>query len=1228
MGGSTVSTRPIRRTKGQKPCVSRVRGEIHLASTAPGVDNAAEEVTTHNAMIILVVGMHRSGTSLVARGLHAMGANLGERIDTEPHPANPHGHWEHADVWRAQERLLIRFGREWHSSPGPLPPRWMEWPDTQETIDRFVAIARAEVAARGHWLVKDPRSSLLIPLWKAVARRVDTTLRILRIYRGVDEVVASLADRNGMPRDFAARIWVNHQRSIDRDTAGLESRTFRHDAILRDPQSAFAEMGDFCGLPDAAGCASSAAALVDPSLWHQRHPVAPDRDATADDALVPPDVELDPPDLGRVLVVMRTRWRIHMLPRAIRSVLSQTYPNWFLQIVNDGGPPHLVESEVLPYRRLLLGRLGILHLDRQHGMEAASNAGIAAAAGDFIAIHDDDDTWSPDFLARMVAKLQTGGHAAVVSRSRMVWERWTGGDHVPQRMVECGPTSERVTAADLAERNQFPPIAFLFRRQVYDEVGPFHEGLPALGDWHFNRRVATRAPIEVHPETLASWHLREPADSMPNSPRVDHWRSDQFVRSWPDVQPLPEFFGQARQVRLWGEGTSLDGFQRMPLPGSGSTAEAAAEPLLPAGIYLVRFPFPGEHASDAVDHGSFRAVLAGGAADRETVPLVARAGEHAAVLLNARQPILALGLQAGSGPVELLPAATELVRLGDPLGQFEDFAGPPRLPDVLCIGAQRAGTTWLHAALQSHPYVWPSEIKEFHQFDWDGRDSVVGEFRQRQALAALKGFADGTAGPDREHQVRRLLRHAFPPAHSWENYASMFASAPPDRLACDFTPAYATLDESQVDDIVRMMPHIKVIFILRDPVTRAVSGAIHDLGMAGITAPTEAELLHACLDASNVLRTDYLRTLDLWRRTLPEGRLLVLFHDDIARDPEGVVNRTCDFLGIDPPPSRGDGVGSIALPRNSGRATVAWPELARVKAALSVRWLPMLVELDRRFGEPFRQWRLAAEARQRAAEAARLHAGAGGDNTVVDNLAQWDMQDPWPKDGDEWDGQARACGVAYEDWKAGITARYGPLLATGGTVLELGPGHGRWSDWLIERAGLLVLCDISPNCLDACRSRLAGRGRVRTHVSQGDDLPADLTGQVDAVWSYDCLVHVGPQECERYLSEIARVLRPGGIAVVHHADRPSGRLAHVVAAVRSWIRGKSDATADHGWRSRVSRRDVRRWARQAGLTVDRQETTWDGHLPSGTHRIGVPRFGDCITVLRRAEPMGPKRASR
>lgn len=1171
-------------------------------------------------MIILVVGMHRSGTSLVARGLHAMGVNLGTRIDTAPHPSNPHGHWEHADVWPAQERLLIAFGREWHSSPGPLPPRWLEWPDTREVIDRFAAIAVAELAAHGHWLVKDPRSSLLVPLWREVAGRLGCQLRILRVFREADEVAASLAARNGMPHELAVRIWRDHQQSIDRDAAGLTTRTFRHADIVQHPATAFATMGAFCGLEDAAHRVGDAVAVVEPELWHHRGPSAALAAALARPVAMQENCRTGAPDLGRVLVVMRTRWRLHMLPRALRSVLAQTYPHWFLQIVNDGGPPHLVEGEIDPYRHLLEGRLDILHRERQCGMEAASNAGIAAGQGEFIAIHDDDDSWSPEFLERMVGRLHATDAAAAVCRSRLVHESREGGSYVRRRWTECGPLVERITADELATSNRFPPIAFLFRRSVYDEVGPFHEGLPALGDWLFNRCVADRCEIGVVPEWLATWHLREPSDRVPNSPRLDHWRFERFVRCWPDPAPLPEFFSQARQVRIWGDGSSLAGQPRIPL--------SAADVTVSAGLYLVRFPYDEPVATSGYPNDSavfFRTTEA--FAYGQSATFMAEPGEWVTVLVNAREPILELGIGVGPDAITTLtrlPEGSEAVRLGDPLRSLDDFAGRPRLPDVLCIGAQRSGTTWLHAMLQSHPEVWRCPIKEFHHFGWDGTDERVGEFRQQQAVAVLRSVADGATGhAPREAIVRMSLRHGFPVAHSWENYAGIFASAPHERIACDFTPAYATLDDEAVAEIARVMPDLRVIFIMRDPVSRAVSGGLHQLRRDGIARPTVSQLLEACDSTANVLRTDYLRTLDVWERHVKPGRLLVLFHDALASDPDGVLARVCSFLGIAAP---GQPIMRGESYRNSGPASMPWPELARVKAEQSRRWLPMLVELERRFGEPVRQWRLAAESRLRAAEAAQAGAGAaaGWDHTVQNNLAQWDVSDPWSKNGDEWDGQARACGVAYDEWKAGILARFLPLLPAGTTLLEIGPGHGRWSERLIDHAGALVLCDISPNCLDACRQRLAGRGRLRTWVSQAADLPGDLTAAVDAVWSYDCLVHVGPDEFARYVGEIARVLRPGGAAVLHHADRGRGGLLRQVAGwFRRRLEGIEDpgaerqAQADHGWRSPVSRADVRRWARAAGLEIVRQESMWTWNSPRGPLRIGVPRFGDCITVLRR-----------
>ena len=1156
-------------------------------------------------MIIVIVGMHRSGTSMVARALHGMGANLGERLDVSPHPANPNGHWEHADVWPAQENLLIDFGREWHASPGPLPHRWLDWPEVRTTVERFATMACKEISRNGHWLVKDPRTSLLLPLWSEVANRLGVQLRVLHVFRDREEVAASLHARQAMPQVLARQIWTEHQQAIVRDAHGWPCLRFEHHAIMRDPVAQLAAMGEFCGMPNAAERALACAALVEHGLWHQRHAGGTDLPAAAVSPMFMPTVTTPvvPADLGRVLIVVRTRWRLHLLPRALRSVLAQTYRNWVVQVVNDGGPVQLVEDEVAPYRHLFEGRLNILHRSHQSGMEAASNVGMAALDSDFIAIHDDDDAWRPEFLERMTLWLETSGAKAAVSRCHVVREAWNGERYVPAERALFGPELASLTSEDLRLRNLFPPIALLFRRSVLEQVGGFEEALPALGDWHFNKRLAQIAPVSVCPHDLAMWHLRLPQVGAPNSALVDHRRSYEYVRAWPEPSVLPSFFAQARQVVLHGAAARLEGFIHDRLD------DAAVSPLAP-GLYLIGLVLP-EAGKDLNFHYSCGDALT----LRESAPLLCAGTGPTWVLLNAAQPIRAMGVAVPESEVTPLPAGSVKVRLADPLPCLDDLAGSPRLPDVLCIGAQRAGTTWLHELLQSHPKVWPWSIKEFHQFDWDGVEPGVGAFRQLQALAVVQAHADATGCQDRDLAVRMALRHAFPVGGAWENYAASVAAAPHDLLVCDFTPAYATLDERKVAEVTKVMPGVKVIFILRDPVVRAVSGALHQLQRAGEPLPDEAQLQTACDAESNVLRTDYLRALALWEAALPVGQLLVLFHEDLAQDPVQWVSRVCDFLEIGSLPESVVLRHASALLNTGDLLGVPWPVLARVKARLSSRWLPMLQELESRFGEPVRQWRLAAQSRIRAAELAAQGASAAGANSVENNLAQWDCLDPWVGGGDQWTGQALACGVSYDEWKEALLARYLPLLLRQGTVLEIGPGHGRWSERLVTTTGLLVCCDISPNCLDACRQRLLGRGRLRTHVSMGNDLPVDLTAQVDAVWSYDCFVHLDAQQCQNYLREIARVLQPGGHAIIHHANRP-GRLARW----RDWLQQRVSGSvggARTGWRSDVDARAFGFWALAAGLKVVCQESRWEEAASGGRRFFGVPRFGDCITVMRR-----------
>jgi len=132
----------------------------------------------------------------------------------------------------------------------------------------------------------------------------------------------------------------------------------------------------------------------------------------------------------------------------------------------------------------------VLHDEESVGKEAGSNQGIQASSSAYVGIHDDDDSWHPNFLARTVAHLERESDAGVAVRTEIVWEQVAGDKIVELGCETFGPDIHEFTLFELIRHNRVVPISMLYRRSVHDEIGYYREDLGEVGDWEFNLRLA------------------------------------------------------------------------------------------------------------------------------------------------------------------------------------------------------------------------------------------------------------------------------------------------------------------------------------------------------------------------------------------------------------------------------------------------------------------------------------------------------------------------------------------------------------------------------------------------------------------------------------------------------------------------------------------------------------------------------------------------------------------
>jgi hypothetical protein len=182
---------------------------------------------------IVVLGMHRNGTSLLTRGLRALDVHLGHDFYA-PLPDNPTGYWEDRIIQDLNDRILDAFGLKWDSIGLIEEAQWREAdlePFRREATDHL----RAHFLDHPVWGFKDPRTILLLPFWQPLFRELDVDDRYIVAVRNPLSTAGSLRHRQGMSAADAHLLWLLHMVPHLHRIAGRPFVAVDYDRLMADP---------------------------------------------------------------------------------------------------------------------------------------------------------------------------------------------------------------------------------------------------------------------------------------------------------------------------------------------------------------------------------------------------------------------------------------------------------------------------------------------------------------------------------------------------------------------------------------------------------------------------------------------------------------------------------------------------------------------------------------------------------------------------------------------------------------------------------------------------------------------------------------------------------------------------------------------------------------------------------------------------------------------------------
>lgn len=232
---------------------------------------------------LIVLGMHRSGTSALTGTLQQLGFDAGKAL-MPPDAFNKKGYFEDACVVEGNEALLRRLGRSW-SDARLLPQRWSRHQWLADVRREFAGILRAEYDLSRPWVMKDPRLCRVLPLWQQVFSDLSLQPGYVLSVRHPLAVAGSLKRRDEMPSQWALALYALHLLEAERQTRGSRRAVVSYARLLNDWQAEMTHTFQSLGttLPKVSGewVAQALGKFLDPGMTHGEEPAEPLEAGTA-----------------------------------------------------------------------------------------------------------------------------------------------------------------------------------------------------------------------------------------------------------------------------------------------------------------------------------------------------------------------------------------------------------------------------------------------------------------------------------------------------------------------------------------------------------------------------------------------------------------------------------------------------------------------------------------------------------------------------------------------------------------------------------------------------------------------------------------------------------------------------------------------------------------------------------------------------------------------------------